>query len=305
MMIKYLKIENQWLQILIILSIILLVIYYLNKNKPFKTEGFDQQQSFVMKQNNAIYDIFYVEIYDDLQKSSSRTEFEVTKIIELTQPSKTNSVILDIGSGTGHLVNKLNESGYKTFGIDQSKAMVNYSENKFPNNSNKFSVGDINDPMTYERNSFTHITCMNFTIYHLNDKVAFFKNCYFWLIQNGYLILHLVNRDKYDPIVPAGIPSLLENPQKYSKNRIKNTEIDFKDFTYKNMCNFDNDKQVVIKETFTDSLTQNIRQNELTLYMEDIDEIVKIAQHCKFIPISQINMVNDKNQHIYIFEKIM
>lgn len=305
MMIKYMKFENQWLQILIILSIILLVIYFLKKNKLLKTEAFEQQQSFIIKQNNEIYDIFYVEIYDNLQKSSSRTEFEVTKIIELTQPSKMNSVILDIGSGTGHLVNELNESGYKTFGIDQSKAMVNYSENKFPNNSNKFNVGDVNDPMTYERNSFTHITCMNFTIYHLNDKVAFFKNCYFWLIQNGYLILHLVNKDKYNPIVPAGIPSLLENPQKYSKNRIKNTEIDFNDFTYKNMCNFDNDKQVVIKETFTDSLTQNIRQNELTLYMEDIDEIVKIAQHCKFIPISQINMVNDENQHIYIFEKIM
>lgn len=299
------KIQNQWLQILIILSILLLVIYILKKNNKLNDEGFEQQQNFVMKQNNEIYDVFYVEIYDDLQKTSSRTEFEVMKIVELTQPSKKNSVILDIGSGTGHLVNQLNESGYKTFGIDQSKAMVNYAEHKFPKNSNKFSIGDANDSMTYDRNSFTHITCMNFTIYHFQDKVAFFKNCYFWLINNGYLILHLVNKDKYNPIVPAGIPSLLENPQKYAKHRIKNTEIDFNDFTYKNTCNFEVNKQVTMKETFTDSLTKNIRQNELTLYMEDVNEIIKIAQQCRFIPISQINMLNDEYQQIYIFEKMM
>jgi hypothetical protein len=39
--------------------------------------------------------------------------------------------------------------------------------------------------------------------------------------------------------------------------------------------------------------------------MEDVDAIVQMAKTCKFIPISQIRMSRDKNQFIYIFEKMM
>jgi 2-polyprenyl-3-methyl-5-hydroxy-6-metoxy-1,4-benzoquinol methylase len=303
-MIQYFKFQSPWLQFLIILSIILIVLYF-SKKKQFN-EGFEQSLPFILKQENEIYDDFYCEIYDYLQKSSSRIEFETIQIIEMTQPSKNNSVLLDIGSGTGYLVNSLNELGYKTFGIDKSSAMIEYSKQKFPKHQHRFSINNAMDTMIYERNVFTHILCMNFTIYHFQDKSAFFKHCYFWLIPNGYLVIHLVNRNTYNPIVPSGMPSsrLLENPQQYSKSRITDTEIDFQDFQYKHTCNFDKENQVIIHEKFTDSATKHIRQNELTLYMEKTDDILKIARECNFLPISQIQMKDDKHQSIYILEKV-
>ena len=84
-------------------------------------------------------------------------------------------------------------------------------------------------------------------------------------------------------------------------------KINFIDFEYQNSHDFktDNDKRVIIKETFTDASTKNIRQNELTLYMENIDEIVNIAKKCGFIPHAQIKLLNDEHQYIYIFERLL
>jgi len=294
-----------WLNILISLSIIILIIHFfrLFNTKPYY-EGFQQNAPFVLKRDNQIYDSFYAMIYDDLYKTESRCDYEYKKIIEMTQPTE-KSEFLDVGSGTGHLVNNLNNAGYHAIGIDKSKAMINYSEKKFPDIDTK--CGDVIDSMNYDKGVFTHITCMNFTIYHLEDKLTFFKNCYYWLIPNGYLIMHLVNRSKYNPIVPAANPPLLDNPQKYSNVRIKDSKINFIDFEYQNSHDFktDNDKRVIIKETFTDASTKNIRQNELTLYMENIDEIVNIAKKCGFIPHAQIKLLNDEHQYIYIFERLL
>ena len=294
-----------WLSILISLSLIILIIHFLRlfNTKPYY-EGFQQNAPFVLKRNNQIYDSFYAMVYDDLYKTEHRSDYEYKKIIEMTQPSK-KSEFLVVGSGTGHLVNNLNNAGYHAIGIDKSKAMIDYSEKKFPDIETK--CGDVIDSMNYDKGVFTHITCMNFTIYHLEDKLTFFKNCYYWLMPNGYLIVHLVNREKYNPIIPAANPPLLDNPQKYSNTRIKDSKINFIDFEYQNSHDFktDKDKRVIIKETFTDASTKNIRQNELTLYMENIDEIVNIAKKCGFIPHAQIKLLNDEHQYIYIFERLL
>jgi SAM-dependent methyltransferase len=298
------KTQNRWVILFLSLFIILLffILYkkFWEKNKK-KYEGFSSQSSsFELKQNNSIYDSFYAMIYDDLYKSPPRAKYEYQTIIDLTQPSKENSIFLDVGSGTGHLVNKLIENGYKAFGIDISQSMIDASLQKFPNIQNK--CGNATDTMAYDRNTFTHITCLNFTIYHFEDLVLFLRNCYFWLVPNGYFIVHLVNKQKYNPIVPIGNPPGLENPQKYAKQRITDAFVDFKDFTYKNSVDFQN-KKTTIMETFTDTTTQKIRQNETTLYMKDLENMIYVIEKCGFIVHGQASLVNDEYQYIYIFEK--
>jgi ubiquinone/menaquinone biosynthesis C-methylase UbiE len=231
----------------------------------------------------------------------TKTDFEIGKIIDATQPTK-KSVFLDLGSGTGDLVNKLNSQGYLAYGIDKSKSMIEEAEKKFPNIKTK--VGDVMESMLYENNSFTHITCLGFTIYQVANKERLFRNCYNWLMPGGYLILHLADRNKFDPIIPGGKPPLLDNPQLYATNRITDTEINFVDFLYKASYQFnDIKKTAVLKETFTDELTKNVRQNEMTLYMEDIDDILQIASKCGFLAQARFDMINDKFQYIYILER--
>lgn len=302
-MFKYFN--NKWIVILLILSFI---IIFLNITKglhaPYKYEGFSQSLPFLLKTNNDIYDSYYAEVYDDLYKPQLRTDFEYKTIIDMTQPSKTNSVFLDIGSGTGNLVNTLTENGYQAYGIDQSEAMVEIAKRKYP--KTEFKCGFVEDPMVFNSNTFTHITCMNFTIYHMKDKITFIRNCYQWLVGNGYLVIHLVEKNKFNPIVPAAVPVLLDNPQKYSNTRITDSAVDFGGFQYKNTQEFKKDScEVVVKETFTDAKTNNIRQNEITLHMDDLKNIVYMIQKCGFTVKGMMQMKEDEYQYIYIFEKVL
>ena len=291
----------KWKEILFylaLLTIIILILKYINNYYDSK-EGFSQCSSFSLKTNNDIYDEFYVNIYDTLHKTSNNTEYEYYSILKTTQPDE-NSGIIDIGSGTGNLLNKFDENGYNAHGLEKSKDMIEYSKNK--NKLLSIRQGDATDPMTFDKGTFTHICCLDFTIYHIKDKKIFFRNCYNWLLPNGYLILHLVNKEKYDTSVKSANPFLSDNPQNYSKKRILNTNINFIDFNYLNNTEFKNDNKVVIKETFTNS-SNKVRQNELTLYMEDLDEILKISQNIGFIAHSKITYPLDKEQFIYILEK--
>jgi hypothetical protein len=88
-------------------------------------------------------------------------------------------------------------------------------------------------PMLFSEEEFNVLTCFYFTVYYVKDKRAFFRNCYQWLKPEGYLILHLVDRNHFDPIVPGGKPLFLVSPQTYAKERITNSLVKFMSFQYK------------------------------------------------------------------------
>lgn len=294
-----------WFRLLIILTIIL-SIFLLFKNvntMPFY-EGFEQKDKFVLKRNNNIYDDFYINIYDQLQKTNERTDIEVQQITSTIELNN-NSTILDIGCGTGYLVNKLQNLNYNIYGVDKSKNMISFCQENFPNINVR--LDDVNDSMLYDKNTFSHILCTNFTIYEFKDKIKLLENCHNWLIPNGLFIVHMVDRKNFSPIMPLGKPTILDNPQKYSKFRITDTLIDFLDFTYKSSYNFNyvENNVVVLKETFTDNLTKNIRQNEMNLYMENINDLIKIFNYCGFKVRTKISMEpfnGDEYQYLYVFE---
>jgi hypothetical protein len=51
-----------WLRLLILLAVLLfLVILYNKRNPPARQEGFEQNDMFVLRQNNDVYDKFYTE----------------------------------------------------------------------------------------------------------------------------------------------------------------------------------------------------------------------------------------------------
>jgi ubiquinone/menaquinone biosynthesis C-methylase UbiE len=214
-------------------------------------------------------------------------------------------VFLDVGCGTGCATNELIKSDHIVFGVDKSDAMVNFAKSKYGDNL-PVKKGDVCEPMLFETRSFSHILCLYFTIYEIQDKSVFFTNCRYWLKNGGQLVLHLVDKKKFNTVVPVGHPALVDNPQKYVKERITKTNVDFGDFQYQakydipEKCN-----NAELCETFTDLTTQNKRQNNRTLYMEEAGDIIKMAQRCGFSLHGRIDMgeiVNDEYQYLYILE---
>ena len=290
--------QSIWTKLAIIMAIILIILMIVNKNAIYK-EGFIQREKFIIKKGNDIYDDFYSSIYDELVRDKVKNDFEIGEITRLIKPTQKSSV-LDIGSGNGHHVKLLQKAGYNVEGVDKSEAMVKYAKNKYP--KCKFKQGDALESMLYPRNSFSTITCLYFTIYYIKDKQLFLQNCYNWLKPGGYIVLHLVNRDKFDPILNSADPLHLVSAQKYAKTRITNSLVKFKDFQYK--ANFDLDKSknlAAFDESFKDDVTGHVRQNKHKLHMETQKHILSIAKNIGFILQGKVDMVTTQYQYQYLY----
>lgn len=269
-------------------------------------EGFMQKEVFSLKEGNDKYDEFYSEIYDTLNLCDKRAETEAMQVIQMTNPDKKYSIFLDVGSGTGDLVNRIQREGYRIYGIDQSAAMCNRAITKYGGDI-PVKQGDALVSMNFDRNTFSHITCLYYTIYEIEDKRQFFKNCYYWLMAGGYLILHLVEPKEFDFIIPSGKPTVVDNIQKYANRRITDTIVDFTGYTYKAGLQSPTEDIYIVKEEFTDKSTGYVRQNEQMLYMCTIKDILLEAIKCGFLIKGKAEMsaAQDKYQYMYILERTL
>lgn len=290
--------QSIWTKTSIIMACILIILMIVNKSAVYK-EGFVQREKYILKEGSQIYDGFYSSIYDELVYDNVKNDFEVGELKRLVKPTQ-RSRVLDIGSGNGHHVKLMQTSGYNVEGVDKSDAMVKYAKKKYP--GCKFKKGNALETMLYPSNSFTTITCFYFTIYYINDKQQFLKNCYNWLKPGGYLVLHLVNRDNFDPILNSADPLHLVSAQKYAKKRITNSLVKFKDFQYKANFALDKSKNLAeFDETFKDDTSGHVRQNKHTLYMETQKHILSIAKNIGFILQGKIDMVTTQYQYQYLY----
>jgi hypothetical protein len=123
-----------------------------------------------------------------------------------------------------------------------------------------------------------------------------------WLKPGGYLIVHLVDRDNFDPILPPGNPLLYVSPQKYAKKRITTTKVKFDDFSYSADFQLDDKTNIAtFTEKFKNDSDGKIRKNEHIMYMPTIDVIVKQAQQVGFILDAEVDMLNCQYEYQYLY----
>ena len=283
--------------ILFVLLVSVLIIFFCKNNK----EGFiDEKLNFVRHTDNDIYDNFYANVYDKILHNETKNNFEIENIF--TNPSP-NNLVLDIGCGTGHHVKQLNSLNIKVIGVDNSQSMIQKCKSNFPGLN--FKVSNILNTMEFPENTFSHILCLYFTIYYIKDKRLFFENCYHWLQPNGLLVIHLVNINKFDPIVPSATNCDIKS------TRPTKSEINFDKFDYK--ANFIQDKNinfntialqqpnVTFKEIFKFNNEKKTRINEHKLYMSSQQSILAAAREVGFILQSQIEMKDIQYDYNYLY----
>ena len=266
-------------------------------------EGFEEnEREFKLVRGPEIYDDFYVSVYDDLLYSSVKNEFEIGTIVSSTKPTE-KSIILDIGSGTGHHVAELQERGLQAAGLDISPAMVSAARRNHPDAT--FHQGDALQGNMFSPSAFTHITCLYFTLYYIKNKDQLFRNCYTWLMPGGYLVLHLVDRGAFDPIVPAGSPLAFVDPQHYADERITRTTVEFDSQSYTADFSLDEAGDTA---TFTETFRKPsgaTRKNTHELHMPSQKEIVGKAREAGFILVStsEMSKCRYESQYLYVLQK--
>lgn len=297
------KISKNIFYVLLVLAGIMLVIRaYKMYIKPGAgaagaVEGFSQDSPFILKRDKKTYDTFYAKLYNEIFEPGKNVKFHVDAIVDATMPTTRNSVFLDVGCGTGGVVKQLNERGYRAYGIDRSRAMIKEAtrtckacRGEDDNNEKIIKEGDVLDPMNFDNGTFTHVLCLNQTIYEIEDKNAFFRNVHNWLMRSGYFVLHL------------------ESARNFTEAREK--ELQFRGIQYKSTfssaATAGGGGGVVMKESFKDEQTGNVRENERVLFMEDLTDIVNRVKIAGFNVHAIIDAAakDEKHQYLYIFEKI-
>ena len=299
----YCKMSNFGKVLVFIALLLIAIVFFKSIEMPNSViEGFITADKYLFKSGNEVYDEFYANIYDYLVFNEIKNAYEIGEIVNTTGPDET-SVILDVGCGTGHHVDALSKDNLKVLGIDISPSMIQKAKQNYP--SRDFSVGNALDSTQFNSNVFTHILCLYFTIYYFPDKRMFFDNCMNWLKSGGYLVVHLVDREKFDPILPPGNPLYIVSPQKYAKERITTTKITFNDFVYNSDFKFDKSANIATFDERFKFNNGNVRKQEQKLYMEDTQDILTTAQQCGFILQGKIDLVNCayENQYLYILVK--
>ena len=297
-------VTSKW-YILFATLVLAYLLVWLNRNfgpnSRNKYEGFanGQTKTFVTKTGDAVYDAFYTEVYDELFFQPNKLDYEIATVIKEADlaPNKTN--MLDIGSGRGHFVDNMRDRGFTIAGVDKSSAMVASSKAMYPNSD--FKQGDAMNQMLYPAENFTVITCLSFTVYYIQDKRQFFENCYYWLAPGGYLVVHLVDRNNFDPIAAAGKPYFLISPQSMTDKRITKTVVKFETFQYKSDFNLKTDDDGVLVETFTDDSTGKIRQNIHNYDMPSHKKILKVAKETGFVVSGEVDLVKSMNEYQYLY----
>lgn len=296
----YKKMSNFGKMVFFSALLLIIVVFFNHVNFSLNNlkEGYEQNDKFLFKKGVEVYDEFYATIYDHLVFNNFKDDYEIGEIINKTTPSS-QSTILDVGCGTGHHVDKLAKNDLKVIGIDISPSMIKEAKANYPQYD--FKVGDVLNTSEFSNNSFTHILCLYFTIYYFEDKDQFFNNCMEWLMPGGYLVLHLVDRKKFDPILPPGNPLYIVSPQKYAKERITKTKITFNDFIYTSNFNLDENKNIATFEEKFNFNNGKTRKQEQVLYMEDTEEILAKASDAGFIIEGKISLVRCAYEHQYLY----
>ena len=295
--------ENHYLREYVLYIIGTLLIMKLTYNIIYPPrEGFVVNNEIIIKRGYSVYDKFYAKYYDMILYNEDRTNFEIDVINENTDLNE-KSIVLDVGSGTGHHVKNLFDNNIKAIGIDISPSMVDKANDNFPDQD--FRIIDATNKSGFENETFTHISCFNFTIYYMKDKDIFFSNCYKWLKPGGYVIINLVNKDNFDPIIENSNPFSISTTKYVTKCNNK-TKIKLVDYDYKsNFEIYPNDTTATFHEQFTDPKTNAVRKNETILFMPSKKEIINILKNLGFILLSTMDMsnCNSDSQYIYIFQK--
>ena len=165
-----------------------------------------------------------------------------------------------------------------------------------------FKVENALNGNIFRSDYFTHIICMYFTVYYMDDKRTFFNNCIRWLTPGGYLVVHMVDRDMFDPIVPPANPLITLTPQRYAKERITSSKVSFNDMKYSARFDLDeeNDSAKFV-EKFTMNNSGRVIQNEHQFYIPSQADILDIAKECGFIVQGKIDLIKSGYEYQYLY----
>jgi ubiquinone/menaquinone biosynthesis C-methylase UbiE len=267
-------------------------------------EGFENEGSVTYEDPEEIYDDIYASIYDLLWNPQDMLKYEQVSMqdISLADWNTKNVHVLDMACGTAPHSGWFKELNVDYTGVDISDSMLKKARENTPNAT--FQKGDITQVHLYPQKSMTHCVLTGFSIYQFKNPKLLFNNINSWMKPGGILVVHLVHPEKFDPILDAASPFAGFSLQKYSKERITDSEIKFDKFSYKSKFVKDpQEKEATFEEIIEYKEPKNgkkYREHKQRLFMPSLEEMLDIIRSAGFTKHEMVDMVSAGFEYQYL-----
>jgi len=293
-----------------ILALVVLLMLLVTQMSKLDKEYFDNdetgEKTITFEDPSDIYDDFYAKIYDQLFSTPERISFEKTMIEAnaLAAWPIAETKILDACCGTSPHSEWLCKTEVDIVGVDISEAMLTRARQKC--SRARFYRGDVSRTETFPPKTFSHAMLLYFSIYQFQNPKLVFDNLYTWMKPGGVLVVHLVNPDKFDPILDAASPFVAFSLQKYSKERVMDSEISFDQFNYKSRFIKDKEKEgatfeeIVTYQDPSKNEGNKYRENKHRMFMPSLDAMMDIIASSGFSRHEMVDMVTAGFEYQYL-----
>jgi SAM-dependent methyltransferase len=297
-------VENSTAILLFLLGLLWVVTYMARLDKEMFEDG-TGSETVTYEDSAEIYDTFYAKVYDTLFSTPERLSFEKASMHELAfnEFSKPETKILDAACGTAPHAKWLVEEGYDVVGADTSEAMLKKARESCP--GGRFYRMDITNASGFPPKSFSHALLMYFSFYQFRNPKIVIDTLYQWLKPGGFLIVHLVDPEKFDPILAAASPFPAFSLQKYSKQRVTESDVFFNEFKYHAKFIKDTgDETSTFEEVFTFP-DNTYREHKHRLFMPSLSHCIDLIRSSGFTLKEQVDMtsVGYEYQYLLYFRK--
>ncbi len=310
----------------VVLLIALACVNYLTvKMLQKSTEGFEDKQETEdlsvytwITEPNLIYDDFYAGVYDQLTNQADRSKAKATLLATRWGQDKSSGPIsswsiLDAGCGTGYGAVTFAKLGAgKIVGLDSSPAMLRFAQtkvepaaklNKEQTAAIRWREGSLENPSACAAGEFSHIYMFYFTFYYLKNPEEWFRFANLWTKPGGKLVIEVVNKYKFDPILESASPFMAFSLQKYSKERIKKSKVTFDKFEYEARFEL-TDPKAEFYETFRFK-DNAVRRQKHIFQMPKLEEVVKMAKGAgwKYVGYQDLNAIGFEYAYLLEFTR--
>lgn len=265
------------------------------------TENFDGGSGAARSDALSIYDDFYASIYPQLFHHEERHGFEQAQLADLVFSDwPSNDVrILDVGCGIAPYAQWAAEREYGYVGLDISPAMLRKAREQGAAGAS-FVEGNAMDPGAMSPKSFSHIFCMYFTAYQFRDLHRFMGNLFSWTKPGGYAVVHVVDPERFDPVLDAASPFPAFSIQKYANRRVTSSEVAFDKFKYQ--CRFQKDPSE--DEASFDEIFKlpdgTSRRHRHVLHMPQLGSVRQTATQAGFKEVALVDMLPCHFEYQYL-----
>lgn len=270
-------------------------------------EGFeDGGESEVFEDIAKIYDSTYASIYDMLWHPNEKLKYERVSIqdIALAEHPVTSVQIADLCCGTAPNACWFKELGVDYTGVDISESMITHARETCPKAS--FQTGNVLDVHLFPQKSKSHCLLNGFSIYEFQNPKIVSDNVYQWLKPDGYFIVHMVDPDKFDPLLDLASPFAAFSLQKYSIDRVTDSVIYFDKFKYTGKFSKKKDEDAAsFDEIFSyydkdGNKGVKYRENKHRLNMPSKERLIDIVKTSGFRHVENVDLVRCGREYQYL-----